>query len=204
MGSKEVAVLRSLGKRAVWLLRRIAAGEAVGGEEKPGDDEEYGDIGEEEGKDEEDGEIGEEDGENEAEAEDELVDGAEAIPLNGDESTTSLPELARVNGEKDTALEEAKDRMLTNLDSIAKTESESGNINPSNNPHTQRADDQKSRLLSEMEAEVSVQVTSEAATANDAESVHATLDMLVTIIGEFYGQRDLLDGRLLWDEIDST
>ena len=31
--------------------------------------------------------------------------------------------------------------------------------------------------------------------------IHSTLDMLVTIIGEFYGQRDLLDGRLLWDEM---
>lgn len=32
-------------------------------------------------------------------------------------------------------------------------------------------------------------------------TIHATLDMLVTIIGELYGQRDLLDGRLLWDEM---
>lgn len=28
----------------------------------------------------------------------------------------------------------------------------------------------------------------------------ATLDMIVTIVGEFYRQRDLLDGRILWGE----
>ena len=44
----------------------------------------------------------------------------------------------------------------------------------------------------------------EPARTSDSENVHATLDMLVTIIGKFYGQKDLLDGRLLWDEIDST
>ena len=204
MGSEEVAVLRSLGKRAVWLLRRIAAGEAVGGEEKPGDDEEDGEIGEEGGEDEEDREIGDEEGEDEAEGKDDLVDGEEGMPSNGDESTASLPELARINGEKDSALEEVRDRLLTTLDSTAEEEIESGNISVGNKAQTQRADEQEPCLLSEMKAEVSVQVMSEAATANDAESVHATLDMLVTIIGEFYGQRDLLDGRLLWDEIEST
>ena len=30
---------------------------------------------------------------------------------------------------------------------------------------------------------------------------HATLDMIVTIVGECYGQRDLLDGRLAWEEL---
>ena len=29
----------------------------------------------------------------------------------------------------------------------------------------------------------------------------ATLDAILTIVGEEYGQRDLLDGRLLWDEL---
>ena len=31
--------------------------------------------------------------------------------------------------------------------------------------------------------------------------IDATLDMIVTIVGEFYGQRDLLDGRILWGEL---
>lgn len=30
---------------------------------------------------------------------------------------------------------------------------------------------------------------------------HATLDMIATIVGECYGQRDLLDGRLAWEEL---
>lgn len=33
----------------------------------------------------------------------------------------------------------------------------------------------------------------------DAESTLATLDMIVTIVGEFFGQRDLLDSRRSWD-----
>lgn len=37
--------------------------------------------------------------------------------------------------------------------------------------------------------------------ADEKALIHATLAMLVTIVGEFYGQRDLLDGRLLWDEM---
>lgn len=31
-------------------------------------------------------------------------------------------------------------------------------------------------------------------------SISCTLDMIITIIGEFYGQRDLLDGREVWGE----
>lgn len=33
------------------------------------------------------------------------------------------------------------------------------------------------------------------------ETTLATLDMIVTIVGEFYRQRDLLDGRILWGEL---
>jgi hypothetical protein len=33
----------------------------------------------------------------------------------------------------------------------------------------------------------------------DPESTLATLDMIVTIVGEFFGQRDLLDSRRSWD-----
>ena len=29
-----------------------------------------------------------------------------------------------------------------------------------------------------------------------------TLDMIITVVGEFYGQRDLLGGRLVWGELD--
>ena len=30
----------------------------------------------------------------------------------------------------------------------------------------------------------------------------ATLDMIITVVGEFYGQRDLLGGRIVWGELD--
>ncbi len=32
---------------------------------------------------------------------------------------------------------------------------------------------------------------------------HAALDMIITIVGERYGQKDLLQGRFLWDEMES-
>ena len=35
----------------------------------------------------------------------------------------------------------------------------------------------------------------------DELDVYATLDMIITVVGEFYGQRDLLEGRDLWDEV---
>lgn len=31
--------------------------------------------------------------------------------------------------------------------------------------------------------------------------IHATLDMIITIVGECYGQRDLLNSRLAWEEL---
>ena len=36
---------------------------------------------------------------------------------------------------------------------------------------------------------------------NEDSSLYATLDMIITIVGEFYGQKDLLTGRMLWDEM---
>ena len=38
-------------------------------------------------------------------------------------------------------------------------------------------------------------------TLEQMSDTHAMLDMVVTIVGECYGQRDLLDGRLAWEEI---
>ncbi|KAG6995741.1 hypothetical protein G7Y79_00042g078460 [Physcia stellaris] len=32
--------------------------------------------------------------------------------------------------------------------------------------------------------------------------LNATLDMIITVVGEFYGQKDLLEGRLVWGEVD--
>jgi hypothetical protein len=33
------------------------------------------------------------------------------------------------------------------------------------------------------------------------QQVRTTLDVILTIVGEFYGQRDLLDFRDIWDEV---
>lgn len=195
MGSEEVGVLRSLGKRAVWLLRRIAAGEAVGGEEDEEGEEAEVDGQTEEQNDEE-GEV--EDGE-----EEELADDEEGVPTNSDEATDGVPGLTSQNGEQDSVLEKVRERVLTSLDSITGVQPEVGSLNPGDNLQTQHEEGRVPLASSEVCPATNGEASSERATATDLASVHAALDMLVTIIGEFYGQKDLLDGRLLWEEIDS-
>ena len=162
MGSEEVGVLRSLGKKAVWLLRRIAAGK-VGEDKVPGDDEEC--------VDEEGGVVDVPD------EEDETVEGANErirhghITADGAERETMDAENGEPPGESieadtDSAVAAARERMLADL----------------NNAGSNTAEEKETVL--------------------DKEAMHATLDMIVTVVGEFYGQRDLLDGRLLWDELE--
>ena len=42
----------------------------------------------------------------------------------------------------------------------------------------------------------------ETGAVTDGETIHATLDIIVTIVGECFGQRDLLDLRLTWEEME--
>ncbi|KAK4693619.1 hypothetical protein P7C71_g3821, partial [Lecanoromycetidae sp. Uapishka_2] len=179
MGSEEVGVLRDLGKKAVWLLRRIAAGE-VGDEE--GHD--MGDEDAEEGgeEDEEEGEEGVQGvGKDEAE---------ETIDQNGndiaDDGKNSLEEVAEPVENEEQLLAEARERMLSSLP-----------------PSSQAQDGVEPERSGGVEAETAAEQPIFTGSELSQLALHATLDMLVTIIGECYGQRDLLDRRLLWDEIDN-
>ena len=176
MSSEEVGVLRKLGKQAVWLLRRISAGEIVGGAENEPD------VGAGE-EDEESGEGEEEcmeDGASFPDAED--ADDGYSLSI-GPITTTALGQNGdseahppATKSDTDTDIAKAKQRILDSL---------------RNSPST--------RPVTEPEADGERGLT-ESADERKA-MIHGTLDMLVTIIGEFYGQRDLLDGRLLWDEV---
>lgn len=55
------------------------------------------------------------------------------------------------------------------------------------------------RLLESLQASGKEQVDDQEQTPQS--DIMATLDMILTIVGDVYGQRDLLDGRLLWDEL---
>ena len=176
MGSEEVGVLRDLGKRAVWLLRRISAGEVIGGAaDEPGIE-----------MDEDDEEEEEEEGnmvEDRAESVDDVADNGYSPQI--DPITTAVSRKESNNEAHETLvttadadLEKAKRQILDSLDLNQAQIASTG-------PHTSNDTD----------------AASPQEIADEKARIHATLDMLVTIIGEFYGQRDLLDGRLLWDEM---
>lgn len=179
MGSEEVGVLRDLGKRAVWLLRRIAAGEAVGA----GPEEvEYGFQGEDGGDE-----------------EDTQGDGGEDI--GGGEDANGLEVVAGQNEEEEKLLAEARARILLSLPPSSQAQDDQGISSPSKSGGKKPQTKLETPSQPEIDLEADKQ-DSPAGSAFDQMAMHATLDMLVTIIGECYGQRDLLDGRLLWDEID--
>ena len=184
MGSEEVAVVRSLGKKAVWILRRMAAGEGLREEkEVQEEDDGDGDDGEEEDGDGENG-----DGED-VEEEEGLLEEGDTNGIPGDPgSHTSVDE-------EDTALAEARKRIIASLDSAEPTEPSVGSKavqDQTEEGHEASIEPQEDTVANGL-AKVE---------QNNLHNVHATLDIIVTIIGEYYGQRDLLDGRLLWEEIE--
>ena len=198
MGSEEVGVLRKLGKRSVWLLRRITAGDDMGeAVDEP-------DVNAEE-EDEEEGE------EEEREGEEAIVeDGADFVDAeDADDGYSSYidPVTTAVlshdtNGEahavatmSDADLTNVKQHIVTSL-GTNQAQTDSTETNASNQDAIQHPT--PNYPVTEQKAEREEDLTER---VDEKATIHATLDMLVTIIGEFYGQRDLLNGRLLWDEM---
>ncbi|KAL8785701.1 MAG: hypothetical protein Q9195_008524 [Heterodermia aff. obscurata] len=76
---------------------------------------------------------------------------------------------------------------------------------PPEYPHPAASDDPlaaaKASLLSSLTPEPPSSSATQPPASDEALTLYATLDMIITIIGEFYGQRDLLEGRLVWGEI---
>ncbi len=97
--------------------------------------------------------------------------------------------------DEDSALAEARKRVIASLDSAEPLEP----ILASKDLQDQPADEHEASIEPEVDAVASGPAKVE---ENDLHSVHATLDMIITIIGECYGQKDLLDSRLLWEEIE--
>lgn len=165
MGSEEVGVVRGVGKRAAWVLRRIAAGEGGWGmdglpeveeEDAPGEEERIGD----------------------AEEHGDAVENGSHI----------------MDDEEASALNEARERVIAALGTAEQTEPRLvSKVVPD------QVEKNKASIEPQIETVANGRVEAE---ENDLHSAHATLDMIVTIIGECYGQRDLLDGRLLWEEIE--
>ncbi len=206
MGSEEVGVLRKLGKKAVWLLRRIAAGEVVEDDVEDevamGDDDINGEDAEEENEvdmrnadAEEDGDEGDARNMDIGEGEEEMDESLQ-IGIGPVDGHVSHPPPSSNEDATEAALAEARLRVLASLNSTAETPPANGDVgtqheNPSGPLGIPRLEENKNGT------DQSPNVRS----VPDREAIHATLDMIVTVVGDFYGQRDLLDGRLLWDEI---
>lgn len=196
MSSEEVGVLRKLGKQAVWLLRKIRTGVVIDG----ATDEPNMDLGEEDGTEDEEGGGEEEIMEDGADFLD-AVDADDGYSPHIDPITTAT--LAHDGGSEalptatisDADLVKAKQRILNSLSTrqaeTGSSETNAGNEDGIQNPTQTHID---TGLEEDGEEGLKEGVDGKA-------MLHATLDMLVTIIGEFYGQRDLLGGRLLWDEM---
>ena len=199
MSSEEVGVLRKLGKQAVWLLRKIRTGEVI----TEAADEPNADAGE---ADEEEGYLDEEGERDEERMEDgagllDAVDADDVYPPRIDPITTTTSTLEDNSSAhpivttSDADLAKAKQHVLDSL-ALDKPQTNSSDTNDRNEDSLKTPT--KTPTVTELEVngpEGSKERADETAT------LHATLDMLVTIIGEFYGQKDLLDGRLLWDEM---
>ena len=185
MGSEEVGILRELGKKAIWVLRGVQAGLA-NADEVDGDSEDNGDEEVETGMDTEEGaRLGNgssfvEDTTAGAEAPDELANG---LALSHESNT-------------EDSLEAVKARMLASLPP------ESLETDPTNNDDSVGIQRLSSPNLHAGQATSSGETPPLTLDGIDeqATKLQATLDMIITIVGEFYGQRDLLSGRLSWDE----
>ncbi|KAL8865107.1 MAG: hypothetical protein Q9174_007066, partial [Haloplaca sp. 1 TL-2023] len=201
MGSEDVGVLRGVGKRAGGMVRELAAGSIEEDEEDgqveyegEGEGEEEDEVvdGAEQEGEEGDGEegMGEEHGEDGYDADDApAISGtAEIDGMNGGEQTTDplpipsegITDSRVLDGHTDD-MQQAKARLLSSLDqqstSPTAPSSESNASQNTTPPPSARPKQQR---------------PSRAANA-------ATLDMILTIVGEVFGQRDLLASRCVWD-----
>ena len=185
MGSEEVGVLRDLGKRAIWVLRGVQAGLAETNEADV-----YIDGSGDEGKG---GETRLEEGiwprANPSSVYDATA-GAQAQGETKNEVTVSH------QSESADSLEAAKARMLASLPP------EFSKLKPVTTENSAGMQSPSSPDLPGAQPESSANITAPALNDVDDQEMklQATLDMIITIVGEFYGQRDLLSGRLSWDE----
>ena len=105
------------------------------------------------------------------------VDTATAKAPIAEEASAQQDADAEKSAGADTALEDARENLLMVLGS----------------------DEVKSGMKSERE-EIDRE-RDKAHVLEHVSEIHATLDMIITIVGECYGQRDLLNSRLAWEEL---
>jgi regulator of vacuolar morphogenesis len=179
LGSGEVGEIRDLGKRASKVLAKIR--------ETQREIQDYQSQGQE-GEDEDEEPYEPDDGDAETVVD---LDGGNGAPLTGNTvvsaevSTLDIAdETTNLNGgDFQEDLEAAKLRLQEKL---------LGDIPPVTDPAGISAEE------GEVEEEDQDEIVED---PNETrKQSRAMLDMIITIVGEFYGQRDLLESRDLWDE----
>lgn len=219
MSSEEVGVLRDLGKKAIAVLRGVTAGlyEAHSDNEE----NEYRDEG-----------RGEEEAESQANASadanadahvhaDAHADACADADADADadvdadtnarvfESSFSLKYSAASSIDDSPYLvEAAKQQLLKSFmggsaEDVAITESKSLGAQPTHVSESEQ-DSVTEEAKKTIESRSPICISGKQDDNEKSVKMHATLDMIITIIGELYGQKDLLPGRLLWDEIEPT
>ncbi|KAI9843170.1 MAG: hypothetical protein M1838_002745 [Thelocarpon superellum] len=175
--SEEVSVVRELGKRAVWLLVGL---QQEGGEVVEALDEHELRRGGDEGE-----------GEREAEAENGMSttgvpDGADVQEKEGVEKEEDDDDDDEEEEEEDK-MEEAKTRLMQTLNNGHEDKIEYHNHDEN------EAEAEAGGKNEEEEGEVPEEKEEE-----DKATDKATLHTIITIVGEYYGQRDLLEFRGAW------
>lgn len=189
MGSEEVGVLRDLGKKAIAVVRGVSAGL-------------YGDHSENGENEDSDEDRGEEEpgcqANAKADADADAHVSESPSPLN-DSAATSLDDSPHfVEAEKQLPL---KSFTVGSPDEVKISETRSLGSQPAHAVESERDSGlEEAQKIAKSEPPICNSGKQE----DDEKSVkmHATLDMIITIVGELYGQKDLLPGRLLWDEME--
>lgn len=189
MGSEEIGILRGLGKKAIWLLRVMKAG-LLQVEDEEGDhtnsDTEF-------------------DGNNEdlevTRSSDLNARMHNVEPLSTPATSDLKEDIAQTTFESSLDLQTADGIEAARADLLASLAS--GSVLPT----IRTAERASPPVNSSSPPQVfSVHGSSEAPDSQKAidqiTRTHAVLDMIITIVGECYGQRDLLDGRIVWGELE--
>lgn len=215
LGSEEVGVLRELGKQASWVGRRVVVGEVGEVQEREVEEED------EEGEGDEEVDLGQIDkgGMDEEEVDHgEVYDAQQGVPQNRTEDyqvdgSKEVTQTEQVQG----GAEQMHDRSQNRSSEIGSSDSPLVNDTvraPEADPNAEALGAAQERLLSSLDTVEDAKSDPEAIRRQSQEYMQtalnetpredmlATLDMIITIVGEFYGQRDLLETRLLWDEIN--
>ncbi|KAL1986357.1 hypothetical protein VTN96DRAFT_6436 [Rasamsonia emersonii] len=202
LASEEVSELRDLGKRAVKILSKLREEESA---KRVGDDRDEHRRGE--------GDSDSDEGQTRVQAEKEtgvvreppsdsispqadqqpVVETTEATQTSHNSSSAPAAESTAPASEQpegadaDADLEAAKARLQARLLQVSPTTEDSREKSTSFSVEGEEEDERQSRA-----SKSSLDLD------DAAKHTRAMLDMIITIVGEFYGQRDLLDARDVW------